>query len=1387
MNSTTEENVVRSNPICYFIFYVEHSRLQKVSKHTFRKVAGKVWKPKPHQLVRIKYQSDSSTRINMTQLTQNLRRWLPESFAGDMWTFVNLVPKLIQISKIANDILTPQNVARVSSIFVRIVRVISAEEVDLALLTTLILDIYSLSSFIPESLDSLVMGVAVEFMPKYVKDFLKSVAMISRVKVMEEYPLWQWLCSLITSGIEFLLNTLPIPQVLRDIFTRLRRVLPFGAQYVLLAEASNLLERYTKNKQLIGEQAFQSTVLALNKKIAECEELQDMRKYSVSADQKLNAWKLLVNNVISYQNTSRVEPAMFVFDGPPGTLKSVVMTKVLSNLGLTVYSHLIKATQDGKDFYDSYDNQEVFYMDDVGQQGRSQWRAFINMISSVRMPLECANVALKDTKFFTSDTVMLTTNNFMHLHGFTEQDCISSPEALFRRGLVFDFSQVQRVGGLLSGNVSFKTYSQKGKKFETKGPDGYCWPKNLPLEVAVTPDSTSLLRLVAWIKSVVLNIRKWKMQNFVSLNSSEEERTLLAKLEREFLGEGLQVSTLSSQSGGYHVLNSVGLNGNAEEFDLSYVDAICLSQDDEHGTITRAIYRRGDWDKYLRSTWYETVFAHLKEIATILWDTITSVKTSLFSFCKKEPELMGSIMAYGVIVVFTYLVEAWFKRIKARSMQNTFSSESLAETLSFIQEHKAKTSSQISKVETQMFQVTIHSCDGINVWGLCSGRHVILPSHAIGKATRPVITIWKSLEKGHALLDHYTTNIVLNCAQEDVACLSLGTHFPSPFKHCAIPASVESVRYLTTGIGSVEMDKIRVADTYDAIHYTLKDQVGTDVFTNKIHKANRIVYNLHAKGLCGAVLTDSTTGPCGMHVAGNSNTHAGVAIIWSSNTRTTLQSILAQGCESDLEMSSRAYEQFSGIRLANQVGASVASKSALIPSPLYGIYEVDRSPANLRLHGPCTVKDIAKKSMKLVSNLPADELKFAEDVLRSMMAPFGRLTEKEIVLGNENLAGLNKDSSNGYKMMAQKEYYVDFPNGKLTPSCKEQLALLRESILTGNPDYEKLYWVESLKDEIRNKEKLGVPRSFRVGTILQQILTKEIFGKWTENIMATRGFNKIMVGVNPVKEWPLIHSALISGKVFAGDISNWDGNMAPQIQDLITRVIPEYIENPEDQKIGSCLLQMMNTSLVVVQDDLFITNHSMPSGSFLTAILNSVVNKLYTAMWYKRNADNPTLRGFWEDVDDFVYGDDKLNVVRKDFDKLNAETMRDFFSSVGMGFTDANKKQVDKPFQSINEVSFLKRSFVYHNVLNQIVPALDLRTLRNTLSWVDKTKDVGTVMKDKVAAVQRELYLHPDRVYLLQDFKERLRSREFDFVEFPESYFEALYKLEENNYLIKNY
>lgn len=1370
----------------YYFYYVEQERMQQVSIAVFKKVDGTVWVPNQTKIVKILFQNKNGKEGKMPRVKVSLKKWAAQGFVGDVRQMFQMIPQLLKLSKIAGDMLSPSGLARISSLVVRIIKLISKDDLDLSLITSIILDAYSYSGFVGQSMDTILLGCAVEFLPQVVKNLLRSINSVSRIKIGDDYPMWQWLTSLVSNVLDFILSIIPMSADVKAKVSGLKQWIPIGEAYNILSDMTKHLEMYEKDKKLVGDMSFQLRIEDIEERHKNSQDLQEMKRFSNSAARKLLMWERLVANILSYKNTSRVEPAMFVFDGPPGTLKSVIMTKLLASLNLSVYSHLIKATQDGKDFYDTYDNQEVFYLDDVGQQGRSQWRTFINMISSVRMPLECACVTLKDTKYFSSEIVMLTTNNFMNLQGFTENDCITNPEALFRRGLVFDFSKIKREGGLLHGSISFKVYNQRTKSFEETSVQGMKWNPKIPFTLAVEATTTSLLRMVAWMKAIVLQVRAFKKANYVSATTSAEEKELLLQFDEEFAGEGATMSAISVREGQGFIIDKVGL---PEDFSYSIHDVSAILVEDPseevNGLPAKKLFVDSSWDKYLKPIWYETILAHLQEIAKVVWEQITSLATSTWTLMKKEPQLSSLILVYCAVLVIALLVG----RSKETKIKGAFVGQDLKNVLSYFSQNKVSVSSQELKIQKHLYQVSVVNNDDSVVWGLCTGRFVILPGHAIPEEiAAPVICVWKSLEDKHALLDHFTTSVSWRSNEDDVIVLDLGKSFPTPFKKCKVSVGSAAVDHLTIDRGSLSLPSIKKVDAYGTIVYAVSSLAGVETFRNKTMAQNRLIYSVHADGLCGAALTNSDHGIVGMHVAGNKSTEEGLAIVWSLKTRLRLNSIVEQQQEAILpEIHSKKLVNFSGLKLQADVGASVPTETHIVPSPLYGIYEVDRVPAELSKYGPCTVKDIMKKSMKLVKPIKQEELAFAELVLRSIIKPFRKVDEQVIVAGNEFISGLNKKSSNGYKMLKEKCEYVDFEQGKLTPLCKDLLENLENGIRNGSPDIEKFFWVETLKDEIRNVEKEGVPRSFRVGTILHQILTKKLFAGMTEQIMQERDFNQIMIGCNPITAWPKIYDDLLTGKVFAGDISNWDGNMAPQVQQLVTKVLTDLCEEDSDKPLVEFVLQMMHTSLVVVQDDLYMTTHSMPSGSFLTATLNSVINKLYTAIWFYRNSPEKTLAAYWNIVSDYVYGDDKVNVVRKYHTTLNAVTMKEFFESVGMGFTDAKKQPIVAPFQEIDEISFLKRSFVLHNKLSQIVPALEIRTLKNTLSWVDKDKDAFEIMHDKINNFQREVYLHPNRVELKADFFHKLKSINYNYRELSDSYLFSLYRLSPSDYLSKYY
>jgi hypothetical protein len=304
------------------------------------------------------------------------------------------------------------------------------------------------------------------------------------------------------------------------------------------------------------------------------------------------------------------------------------------------------------------------------------------------------------------------------------------------------------------------------------------------------------------------------------------------------------------------------------------------------------------------------------------------------------------------------------------------------------------------------------------------------------------------------------------------------------------------------------------------------------------------------------------------------------------------------------------------------------------------------------------------------------------------------------------------------------------------------------------------------------------------------VLTKKCFGKMVKKIVKERWFNEIMIGLNPFSEWPKLYQRMQGGRCWGGDIGKYDKCMRVQVQILVAEKILQYYKGSLLQAARNVLLNIAH-NVVIVNDDSWILTHSLPSGCWLTAIFNSLVNRVYTAMWYyremKNNGQKPDFMQFHNHVSDPVYGDDRLNrcIDPKFKEFLNAITMEKFFNSLGMDMTDSLKGKIVTPFQPVEDLTFLKRYFRLHPEIGNITCPLDLRTVYSTLSWIDSSKeDVDLVLRDKINAFQREMFLHyslyEENIKILEN---ACLNRDIPFSLLPKSYLIKLY----NNGLYDDY
>ena len=373
----------------------------------------------------------------------------------------------------------------------------------------------------------------------------------------------------------------------------------------------DIYTRYVSNPQVLFDPSFRQEIIKTHDRLKANAVFMD---YVQNGNNKyfLTTWNLFESNVVkscnAFDTSGRDEPICFVFEGEAGSGKSCIMNmfvNLLRESGKTTICHSVPAAEDGKDFYDDYENQEVFVMDDVGQQGKSQWRYLINYVSPVKYPLPCATASKKNTKFFNSKIILCTTNHFMDLGGFTSSDCITEPEALYRRAHVIRidrgntpwFSQV----------LKYYKYDHIGSKrwendfinhFSVDRPEGLT--PNFSTDDEVRDDNT--IRILTWLYTVFLHIVKSEENNNKRMIVSPQDlkniittaqRNINAQEEREEFFEAQRFDFISHVTrlmckGGEKVIDYYSI---CQEFVSYYTNMILQHMQEAANTVSDCVLR----------------------------------------------------------------------------------------------------------------------------------------------------------------------------------------------------------------------------------------------------------------------------------------------------------------------------------------------------------------------------------------------------------------------------------------------------------------------------------------------------------------------------------------------------------------------------------------------------------------------------------------------------------------------------------------------------------------------------------------------------------------------------------------------------------------------------
>jgi hypothetical protein len=582
-----------------------------------------------------------------------------------------------------------------------------------------------------------------------------------------------------------------------------------------------------------------------------------------------------------------------------------MLNQVLSILDSSKYCHSIPDINEGKDFYDSYNNEDIFFMDDVGQKGISQWRTMINMISSVKMPLECAEAKLKDTKFFNSTTVIATTNSFMQLSGLCKSDGISNMEALWRRAFVFDFYEFSLKSGMFKGTIRFKHYNMHTKHFQEGFPEYLSLntkSSKIPTSYTIREYTDDIEGLRKWmaviIKAFEIKKRKIKQAHDIPENIRAENSEYVKEIMRDIfyreeedtkIEAGINfMKSMKNQFGEIKppllALDKVetGLLNTKSKEEYCYYsaeegefDALKSQGVSTLDTLGVSIFSDKIWSGlkcgvgcYMGYAVGELILNMLKDEFLLWsdnWNNMNLIEYSINLGSKIQNYLGGFLFIIALLLVGAII--CYYLSDSPSSIEGQGSK---------FETNTSGTHNSVESIMKNVYECNLKKGDEeVSCQVLISGRSLMLPSHLTPEENMK-IKIFKNRKVNHIILEYTPITRVYINREYDVSVYVLPQNYPNPFKSVSSwlskDSDIKDQLYLISGYGFRRLDN--VAQFGSVVDYKFRFGSTLQVNTTKEDYAK---YDVQAAGLCGSILFSIKKGILGMHVAGNPVEDFGVA------------------------------------------------------------------------------------------------------------------------------------------------------------------------------------------------------------------------------------------------------------------------------------------------------------------------------------------------------------------------------------------------------------------------------------------------------------------------------------------------------------------------------
>ena len=240
-------------------------------------------------------------------------------------------------------------------------------------------------------------------------------------------------------------------------------------------------------------------------------------------------------------------------------------------------------------------------------------------------------------------------------------------------------------------------------------------------------------------------------------------------------------------------------------------------------------------------------------------------------------------------------------------------------------------------------------------------------------------------------------------------------------------------------------------------------------------------------------------------------------------------------------------------------------------------------------------------------------------------------------------------------------------------------------------------------------------------------------------------------------EWTHIHEYLTqfgSDRLIAGDFKAFDKKMSCALMQEAFRIIMEVSKasgnfDDDDLRVLQGIAWDTSFPLVDFNGDLVRFYGSNPSGHPLTVIINGLCNSLYMRYCYYLLNPEKEVASFRKNVALLTYGDDNSMNVSPSISFYTHTSIQQEFAKLGVVYTMADKESKSVPFITIDECSFLKRSWRFNKETCAFDAPLEHDSIEKSLMvWV-RSKSVLPQEQavDIVSSALREYFFYGRTIF----------------------------------------